>query len=37
MSSRLVLMKICVTRGEKSARMVHMLKEVWISSLLPEW
>jgi hypothetical protein len=28
--------KTCVTRGEQSARMVHMLKGVWISCLLPD-
>jgi hypothetical protein len=36
MSSMMKLMKTCVTNGEQSARLVHVLKGVWISCRLPE-
>jgi hypothetical protein len=35
-SSRLISRKIGTTRGEQSARMVYVLKGVWISCLLPK-
>jgi hypothetical protein len=36
MSNGMILIKTGVTRAKQSARLVHMLKRVWISCLLPE-
>jgi hypothetical protein len=36
MSSRMVLMKTSVTRGEQGARLVRVLKGVWNSSPMPK-
>jgi hypothetical protein len=36
MSSGLILRETSVIEGEKSARVVHVLKGVWILCLLPE-
>jgi hypothetical protein len=32
----LILMDTSVTKGDQSAQLVHVLKGVWISCLLPE-